>query len=106
MNRLELIKEAALKAKAKKLGVDVEELKFQETIKKLDARKAKIKADQKKIKKDLTLQIKKAGHLKSGSLDLNRPENMYYSEKETQDWFESSSLFDAYSANRSADGDY
>jgi len=96
MNRLDLIKEAALKAKAKKLGVDVEELKFQETIKKLDARKAKIKADQKKIKKDLTSQIKKAGHLKSGALDLNRPENMYYTEKETQDWFESSSLFDNY----------
>ncbi len=106
MNRLELIKEAALKAKAKKLGVDVEELKFQETIRKLDERKAAIKAEQKKVKKDLTAQIKKAGHLKSGALDLNRPENMYYSEKETQDWFENSSLMDAYNANRSADGDY
>ena len=106
MNRLELIKEAALKAKAKKLGVDVEELKFQETIRKLDERKAAIKAQQKKVKKDLSAQIKKAGHLKAGTLDLNSPENMYYSEKETQDWFEGSSLMDAYNANRSADGDY
>ena len=51
MNRLELIKKAALKAKAKKLNTTVEELEFQETIRKLDERKAKIKADQKKIKK-------------------------------------------------------
>jgi len=113
MNRLELIKEAALKAKAKKLGTSVEELKFQESIKALDERKARIKAEQKakakeerKIAKDLTGQVKKAGHLKAGSLDLNSPENMYYSEKETQDWFEGSSLMDAYNANRSADGDY
>ena len=106
MNRLELIKKAALKAKAKKLNTTVEELEFQETIRKLDDRKAKIKADQKKIKKDLSAQIKKAGHLKAGALDLNSPENMYYSEKETQDWVEGSSLMDAYNANRSADGDY
>ena len=97
MDRLKLIKEAALKAKAKKLNTTVEELKFQETIKNLDARKAKIKAEQKKVKKDLTSQIKKAGHLKSGALDLNRPENMYMSDKEVNDWFESSSLFDNYS---------
>ena len=106
MDRLALIKQAALKAKAKKQNTTVEELEFQETIRRLDERKAKIKADQKKIKKDLTSQMKKAGHLKAGTLDLNSPENMYYSEKETQDWFEGSSLMDAYNANRSADGDY
>ena len=59
MNRLELIKKAALKAKAKKLNTTVEELEFQETIRKLDERKAKIKAGQKKSKKILALKSKK-----------------------------------------------
>ena len=57
-----------------------------------------------KIAKDITGQVKKAGHLSSGGLDLNREENMYYTEKETQDWFEASSLMDAYNANKFADG--
>ena len=35
VNRIELIKQAALKAKAKKLGTTVEELQFQESIVKL-----------------------------------------------------------------------
>ena len=43
MDRLALIKEAALKAKAKKENTTVEELKFQESIRKLDERKAKSK---------------------------------------------------------------
>ena len=54
----------------------------------------------------LTKQMKKAGHLKSGSLDLNRPENMYYSEKDTARFLEGTSYMDAYNANKSADGDY
>tara|TARA_B100000131_G_scaffold96599_1_gene93702 strand:- start:14629 stop:14979 length:351 start_codon:yes stop_codon:yes gene_type:complete len=113
VDRIELIKAAAKKAAAKKLGISLEEYEFQLTIKKLDARKAKIKAAEKarkkeeaKIAKDLTGQVKKAGHLSSGGLDLNREENMYWSERETQDWFESSSLMDAYNANKFADGDW
>jgi len=54
----------------------------------------------------LTKQMKKAGHLKSGSLDLNRPENMYYSEKDTARFLENTPYMDAYNANKAADGDY
>ena len=72
----------------------------------MDARKAQIKAEQKKVKKDLTAQIKKAGHLKSGSLDFNRPENMYYSDKDTARYLEGTSYMDAYEANKFADGEW
>ena len=54
----------------------------------------------------LTKQMKKAGHLKSGSLDLNRPENMYYSDKDTARFLENTPYMDAYNANKAADGDY
>ncbi len=47
MTRIELIRQAALKVKAKKLGTTVEELEFQESIVKLDKRKAEIKAAEK-----------------------------------------------------------
>ena len=113
MTRIELIRQAALKVKAKKLGTTVEELEFQESIVKLDERKAEIKAaekarkkEERKIAKDLTGQVKKAGHLKSGNLDFNRPENMYYSEKDNAKFLEGSSIMDAYNANKFADGDY
>jgi hypothetical protein len=113
MTRIELIRQAALKVKAKKLGTTVEELEFQESIVKLDERKAEIKAaekarkkEERKIAKDLTGQVKKAGHLKSGNLDFNRPENMYYSEKDNAKFLEGSSIMDAYNANKFVDGDY
>ena len=113
MTRIELIRQAALKVKAKNLGTTVEELEFQESIVKLDVRKAEIKAaekarkkEERKIAKDLTGQVKKAGHLKSGNLDFNRPENMYYSDKNIAKFLEGSSIMDAYNANKSADGDY
>ena len=102
MDRLKMIKAAAEKAKAKRN----EEAEFQATIRRMDARKAQIKAEQKKLKKDLTAQIKKAGHLKSGSLDFNRPENMYYSDKDTARYLEGTSYMDAYEANKLADGDW
>lgn len=102
MDRLKMIKAAAEKAKAKRN----EEAEFQATIRRMDARKAQIKAEQKKLKKDLTAQIKKAGHLKSGSLDFNRPENMYYSDKDTARYLEGTSYMDAYEANKFADGEW
>ena len=102
MDRLKMIKAAAEKANAKRN----EEAEFQATIRRMDARKAQIKAEQKKLKKDLTAQIKKAGHLKSGSLDFNRPENMYYSDKDTARYLEGTSYMDAYEANKIADGEW
>jgi hypothetical protein len=105
MNRLDLIKEAALKVKAKKQNTTVEELKFQESIVKLDARKVALK-EEIKLHKKLTRSVKKAGGQSVGSLELNSPENMYYSDKDTARFLENSSYMDAYNANRSADGDY
>jgi len=105
MNRLDLIKKAALKAKAKKLNTTVDELEFQESIVKLDERKAKIKEEM-KLHKKLTASVKKAGHQTAGSLDCFKEENMYYSDKDTAKFLEGSSYMDAYNANRSADGDY
>lgn len=105
MNRLELIKQAALKAKAKKENTTVEELEFQETVRKLDERKAKIKEEM-KLHKKLTASVKKAGKQTASSLECNSPENMYYSEKDVSSFLENSSYMDAYNANRSADGDY
>ena len=105
MSRLDLIKKAALKAKAKKLNTTVEELEFQESIRKLDARKAKIKEEM-KLHKKLTRSVKKAGKQTASSLECFAPENMYYSDKEVSSFIENSSYMDAYNANRSADGDY
>ena len=105
MNRLELIKQAALKAKAKKLNTTVEELEFQEAVRKLDERKA-AKKEEMKLHKRLTAQVKKAGKDSVGSLDLNTPENMYYSDKDTARFLEGSSYMDAYHANKSADGEW
>ena len=113
VNRMDLIRQAALKVKARKENTTVEELLFQESVVKLDQRKVDMKAaakaqrlEDRKIAKDLTGQVKKAGHLSSGGLDFNRAENMYYSDKDTARFLENSSYMDAYNANKSADGDY
>ena len=101
MDRLKMIKAAAEKARAKRQ----EEADFQMAIKKLDQRKAG-KAAEMKLHKKLTASVKKAGKAMPGSLDFNRPENMYYSDKDTARYLEGTSYMDAYNANRLADGDY
>ena len=113
MDRLEMIKIAAQKAEAKKLGLTLEQYEGKLICDKLDARKAVVKAEEKarrkeerKIAKDLTGQVKKAGHLSKGGLDFNRAENMYYSEKDTQRFLENSPIMDAFNANKFADGDW
>jgi len=113
MDRLEMIKIAAQKAEAKKLGLTLEQYEGKLVCDKLDARKAAVKAEEKarrkeerKIAKDLTGQVKKAGHLSKGGLDFNRAENMYYSEKDTQRFLENSPIMDAFNANKFADGDW
>ena len=105
MNRLDLIKKAALKVKAQKQNTTVEELKFQESIVKLDARKVALKAEM-KLHKKLTQSVKKAGGQSVGSLELNSPENMYYSDKDTARFLENSGIMDAYNANKFSDGDW
>ena len=113
MNRLEMIKKAAEKAEAKKLGLTLEQYEGKLICDKLDARKEAAKAaekarkkEERKIAKDLTGQVKKAGHLSKGGLDFNKAENMYYSDKDTQRFLENSPIMDAYNANKFADGDY
>ena len=113
MDRLEMIKQAAQKAEAKKLGLTLEQYEGKLICDKLDARKAAAKEaeklrkkEERKIAKDLTGQVKKAGHLSKGGLDFNRAENMYYSEKDTQRFLENSPIMDAFNANKFADGDW
>ncbi len=113
MNRIEMIKQAVMKSEAKKLGLSLEQYEGKLICDTLDARKAAVKVaeklrkkEERKIKKDLTGQVKKAGHLASGNLDFNRPENMYYSDKENTKFLADSDIMDAYNANRSADGDW
>ena len=113
MNRIEMIKKAAMTVEAKKLGLTFEQYEGKLICDTLDTRKAAAKAaeklrkkEERKVKKDLTGQVKKAGHLASGNLDFNRPENMYYSDKENTKFLADSDIMDAYNANRSADGDW
>ena len=81
------------------LKEEKEKLEFQKTVKKVYS-KPKVNYNR------LTQQMKKAGHLKVGSLDLNRPENMYHSDKDNARFLADSSYMDAYNANKMADGDY
>ena len=113
MDRIDIIKKAAMKVEAKKLGLTFEQYEGKLICDELDARKAAAKAaekarkkEERKVAKDLTSQVKKAGHLSKGGLDFNRPENMFYSEKDNAKFLEDSSIMDAYNANRSADGDW
>jgi len=95
MNRLELIKQAALRAKAKKLNTTVEELEFQEAWKTSDKRRAQAKVNAKRQTK-LTKQVKKAAHQAAGHLECFKPENMHYSDRETQDYLRGTSYFENY----------
>ena len=111
MNRIEMIKQATMRVEAKKLGLSLEQYEGKLICDRLDARKLAAKQaeklrkkEERKIKKDLTGQVKKAGHLSKGGLDFNRPENMYYSDKENSKFLADSSIIDAFNANRSADG--
>ena len=113
IDRLAMIKKASQKAEAKRRGITFEEVEMKDILKTLDDRKAQVKAEEKarrkeerKVAKDLTGQVKKAGHLSKGGLDFNRAENMYYSDKDTQRFLENSPIMDAYNANKFADGDY
>ena len=101
MNRIEMIKAAAEKAKAKRQ----EAADFQASIKRLDERKAAKKAEM-KLHKKLTASVKKAGEQMPGSLDFNRAENMYYSDKDISNYLDGSSYMDAYNANKFADGEW
>ena len=112
IDRLAIIKKAAQKAEAKRRGITFEEIEMQDIIKTLDKRKVQVKAEEKarrkeerKVAKDLTGQVKKAGHLSKGGLDFNRAENMFYSDKDTKAFIENSSYFENYQNTRDKDWD-
>ena len=46
----------------------------------------------------LTKQVKKAKHLSPGGLDCFKEENMYYTERETQDYLAGSSYMETYNS--------
>lgn len=81
MDRLAMIKAAAEKRNAEK--------EFKATVKKVYSR-PKYKAPK------LTASMKKAAHQAPGNLDCFKEENMYYSDRETQDYIANSSYMDVY----------
>lgn len=93
MDRLALIKKIAEKQR--------EEKQFQESIAKLDARKAAIKATRK-----LTKTVKAAGRQAPSSLDCFSSENMYYTDKQNQEFLDGSSYMDTYRATKFSDGEW
>ena len=72
-----------------KIEKKAEEKQFKQMLVNLDARKA-AKKEEIKLHKKLTKAVKKAGHQSVGNLDLNAPENMYYSDKDTERFLENS----------------
>ena len=109
LDRLAAIKAAAQRARAKQRGITFEQVEMEDIIKTLDERKvaakAAEKAARKKVKKDLTAQVKKAARQSPGSLDFNSPQNMFYSDRDTKDFIENSSYFENYQATRDKDWD-
>jgi len=90
MNRIEMIKAAAEKGQIKK------------AIGNVAIRKKSIKEEM-KLHKKLTKSMKKAGHQAPSSLEAFTPENMYYTDKETQEFIAGSSIMETYQSMRNQD---
>jgi len=90
MNRIEMIKAAAEKGQ------------IRQAIGNVAIRKKSIK-DEMKLHKKLTKSMKKAGHQAPSSLESFRPENMYYTDKETQEFLAGSSIMETYESMKSQD---
>ena len=79
-----------------------EEVAFQESIAKLDARKAEIKKQQSK-KSKLTKSVMSAKHQSPGGLDLHSDENRYYSKENTEQWLSGTSYMETYQSMKEQD---
>lgn len=90
MDRMQMIKAAAEKARAEK--------EFKSAVK-------RVYSKPKNYYNKLTTTVKKAGHQAPGSLECFKEENMFYTNKETQDYIAGSSLMDAYNEGKN-DWDY
>jgi hypothetical protein len=87
LDRIQMIKAAAEKNQERRL--------MKNTVAKLDKRKKKI-GEEMRLHKKLTRSVQKAGHQQPGSLDCFKEENMFYTDKETQDYIAGSSYMDVY----------
>jgi hypothetical protein len=81
MDRMAMIRAAQTKLQ--------EEKEFKKTVKRVYSR-PKYKAPK------LTAAVKKAGHQSPGSLECFKQENMYYSDKNTQEFIAGSEMMHAY----------
>jgi hypothetical protein len=90
MDRMKLIKQAAEKAQIKR------------AVKNIATRKAAIKAEM-RLHKKLTNSVKKAEHQAPKSLEAFSEENLFYTERETQDYLAGTSYMETYNAMRSQD---
>jgi hypothetical protein len=81
MDRMAMIKAAAEKAK--------QEVEFKAAVN-------RVYSKPKDHYNKLTKTVKKAAHQAPGSLECFKEENMFYTDKETQDFIAGSSLMDAY----------
>ena len=87
---MKLIKQAAEKAQIKR------------AVKNIATRKAAIKAEM-RLHKKLTNSVKKAEHQAPKSLEAFSEENLFYTERETQDYLAGTSYMETYNAMRSQD---
>ena len=92
IDRIEMIKAAAKKKN--------DEVLMRNTVARLDKRKKKI-GEEMRLHKKLTRSVQKAGHQQPGSLDCFKEENMFYMDKETQDYIAGSSYMDVYNEMKS-----
>ena len=76
-----------------------EEVAFQESIAKLDARKAEIKKKQSK----LTKSVMSAKSQSPGGLDLHHDNNRHYSKENTERWLGSTSYMETYQSMKEQD---
>jgi hypothetical protein len=90
MDRMKLIKQAAEKAQIKRAVTNIA------------TRKAAIKAEM-RLHKKLTNSVKKAEHQAPKSLEAFSEENLFYTERETQDYLAGTSYMETYNAMRSQD---
>lgn len=85
VDRLAMIKAAAEKTREKQ--------EFKKAVK-------KVYSKPKNHYNKLTKSVKKAAHQAPGSLECFKPENMYYTDKETQDYIAGSSYMDVYNEGK------
>lgn len=77
---------------------------FKDVMKFLKAEKKAYVKEQRAVKKEqsrLTRAVKKAGHQSPNSLESFSEENMYYSDRDTQNYIAGTSYMDAYNSTRS-----